>query len=124
MVLTLMFALLTVALATLAVVAASAGAVEREYRASQALALAEGGLALARIDAQATRESRAGSGSRRFEEGEMRWQRTPCSGGWELRGSGRVRLPSGAVITREVKAQLRRQGGRSILSDWHEEAAR
>src|SRR5947207_9461385 len=84
MVLIIMFALLAVALTALSVVAASAAAVEREYRSSQALALAEAGLAMAKSGAG----NPAAAGGRRFDEGEVFWTRVGRGGGCEIQRGG------------------------------------
>jgi hypothetical protein len=118
----LMFAILTVALTTLAVVASGAASVERDYRSSQALALAEAGLASARAETAAGGSQN--SGSRRFDEGTCEWTRAPGHGGWELTARGTVVTPRGITLVRTVRATLRREGSRWTLADWHEEHVR
>jgi len=113
-----MFALLSVALTALSVVAASAAAVEREYRSSQALALAEAGLAMAKSGAG----NPASAGARRFEEGEASWTRAPRRGGWEVQAVGVVSTPTGRKIRRAVRADLERRHGRWVVLNWREES--
>src|SRR5207248_7136414 len=110
----IMFALLAVALTALSVVAATAAAVEREYRSSQALALAEAGLAMP----QAGAGNPAAAGARRFDEGEASWTRVVRGGGFEVQARGTVTLPSGAKLSRAVRADLERRQGRWVVSDW------
>jgi hypothetical protein len=117
-----MFAILTIALGTLAVVAAGAASVERDYRSSQALALAEAGLAAARAEAASGGALKAGS--RPLDTGTAEWTAANRSGSWEVTARGTVTRPGGTPIVRTVRATLRREGGRWALADWQEEHIR
>jgi hypothetical protein len=118
----LMFALLTIALGTLAVVAASAAAVERDYRSSQALALAEGGLAAARATVPRAGAAAGFRKSRVLEQGVVEWDCTDRgTGSWEVVARGIVTTPRGVTIVRAVRAELRRDHGQWTIASWREE---
>lgn len=123
LVILVLFALLVLASTALALVAATATVVEREYRGSQALALAEAGLAAA-----TARVGRGGAaelgGSQRFEEGQNRWQATRRGGRWAVAATGTVVTPRGITLERTVRADLVRRSGRWTITHWREERER
>ena len=78
---------------TMAATASHTG--ERDYRRSQALALAEAGVAEARANS-------APHGDRPLGEGAYSWSATPSSAGRLVVAKGAVRSVSGATVTRTV----------------------
>jgi Tfp pilus assembly protein PilX len=123
LVLLLVFSLFVLVASTLAVVAASAAAVERDYRGSQALALAEAGLAAG--TAQVRRGAASPSaGTRDFAEGESRWRARRGGAGWRVEATGTVVSPRGLTLARTVRAELVRRHGRWEVTHWREERER
>jgi hypothetical protein len=109
MVLGLFLALGSVLGAAVTLAAVSAGAAEREYRRSQALALAEAGVA----------EALAGGaphGPRALGDGTYEWRADPAGGGRRVIAVGRVASGRGREVAREVRALV---AGRRIL-EWRE----
>lgn len=97
---------------TMAATASQAG--ERDYRRSQALALAEAGVAEARANA-------APHGTRPLGGGTYSWSDDATRPGERLivaRGS--ARSASGAEVTRTVRARLRKAGANWSIQAWEE----
>lgn len=96
---------------TMAATASHAG--ERDYRRSQALALAEAGIAEARVNA-------APHGERPLGEGTYSWSATDASGDRLVTARGVVTAASGATISRTVRARLRKAGSGWSIQAWEE----
>ena len=96
---------------TMAATASHTG--ERDYRRSQALALAEAGVAEARANS-------AAHGDRPLGEGTYSWSATPRSEGRLVVAKGAVRSVSGATVTRTVRALLRKSGSGWSIQAWEE----
>lgn len=96
---------------TMAASASQAG--ERDYRRSQALALAEAGVAEARVDA-------AAHGKRPLGEGSYAWSDSTSSEGRLVVARGEVTSVSGATVTRTVRALLHRSGRGWSIQSWEE----
>jgi hypothetical protein len=96
---------------TMAATASHAG--ERDYRRSQALALAEAGVAEARADAEP-------HGARPLGEGDYAWSAAPSGDGRLVTAHGSVRSTSGARVTRTVRVLLRRSSGGWSVEAWEE----
>jgi hypothetical protein len=113
LVLCLFLALGAVLLGVLTMAAAATGASEREYRRSQALALAEAGVAEALA-------GRPPHGEQPLGPGSYSWS---AEGGEESRrvtARGRVASVSGASVTRTVRARLARRSDRWQVRAWEE----
>ncbi len=113
LVLRLYLALGSVLLGALTMAATANSAAEREYRRSQALTLAEAGIA----------EAAAGvspHGSRSLGAGTYSWSASRSRGGMLVAARGEVRSVSGATVTRTVRARLVRAGGRWRVRAWEE----
>ncbi|MFN3648270.1 MAG: hypothetical protein ACK47B_01715 [Armatimonadota bacterium] len=113
LVLALYLALGAVLLGAVSLAAASAGAAERDYRRSQALALAEAGLAEAIAGAEPHQ-------SRPLGLGRYAWSVQPQDPGRLVTARGEVESVSGAVVTRTVRALLARSGPGWKIVSWEE----
>jgi hypothetical protein len=96
---------------TMAATASHAG--ERDYRRSQALALAEAGIAEARVNA-------APHGERSLGEGTYSWSATAAKGDRLVTARGAVTAASGATVTRTVRARLQKAGNGWSIQAWEE----
>ena len=112
LVLCLYLALGTVLLGALTMAATASSAAEREYRRSQALALAEAGVAAARAGGP-------GHGRRPLGEGVYSWS-AARAGGMQITARGEVTAASGTVVTRTVRARLVRSGNGWRVRAWEE----
>lgn len=104
LVLCLFLALGSVLLGAVALAAASNAAAERDYRRSQALALAEAGVAEAEAGLPSHNDRPLGVGS-------YGWSSQNSGGELRVTGWGSVTSASGAAITRRVRVALVRTGG-------------
>jgi hypothetical protein len=98
---------------TMAATASHAG--ERDYRRSQALALAEAGIAEARVNV-------APHGERPLGDGTYSWSATTSSGERLITARGAVTAASGTRVTRTVRARLRKAGSGWSIQAWEEGA--
>lgn len=96
---------------TMAATAGRAG--ERDYRRSQALALAEAGVAEARADASPHSDRPLGQGT-------YAWSVSPGNGGRLVISHGAVPSVSGTSVTRTVRARLRKTSGGWAIQAWEE----
>lgn len=96
---------------TMAATASHTG--ERDYRRSQALALAEAGVAEARANS-------APHGDRLLGEGSYSWSAASSSEGRLVVAKGAVHSVSGATVTRTVRALLRKSGSGWSIQAWEE----
>ena len=113
LVLCLFLAMGTVLLGALGMAASAASAAEREYRRSQALALAEAGIA----------EATAGAppqGARPLGDGIYSWSSAPSGNGLRVTARGQVTSAAGAPVTRTVRALLTRSGDAWKVQAWEE----
>lgn len=113
LVLCLFLALGSILAGAVALAATSSAAAERDYRRSQALALAEAGLT----------EARAGlppHGGRPLGEGTYSWSAAFREGGRLIIARGEVTSASGARITRSIRALLARDGAGRKVRSWEE----
>lgn len=99
LVLCLFLALGAVLMGAVGLAASSSNAAEREYRRSQALALAEAGVAEARSGGKPHADKPLG-------EGTYAWSAQPSQGGRLIIARGEVTSASGARVTRTVRALL------------------
>lgn len=113
LVLCLFLALTSVLLGAVTLSATANSAAERDYRRSQALALAEAAVAEARAGQPAHGEKPLGAGT-------YSWSETRGSGGRLITARGAVTAVSGARITRTVRTLLVRSGGGWKVSAWEE----
>jgi hypothetical protein len=113
LILALFLALGSVLLGAVTVAAASNAAAEREYRRSQALALAEAGIA----------EARAGlpsHGPKDLGAGKYGWTADGPGGERLITARGEVASVSGAIVTRTVRARLKRARTGWTIRAWEE----
>jgi hypothetical protein len=113
LVLCLYLALGSVMLAAIGLSAGTNAAAERDYRRSQALGLAEAGVAEARSGA-------APHGLRPLGEGGYSWSAGSSAGGRLVVAHGEVTSVSGARVTRTVRALLARSGRGWSVRAWEE----
>ena len=109
----LFLALSAVLLGAATVCTASAHAADREYRRSEALALAEAGVAEARAGEAPHPLHALGSGSYAWSVAESGKDRL-------VTASGTVSSPSGVPVTRTVRARLAPAGGKGQILAWEE----
>lgn len=113
MVLCLYLALGSVLLAAVSLAAMSNSAAERDYRRSQALALAEAGVA----------EARAGGTPHDLQPlgaGRYAWSVQPASGGRRIVARGEILSAAGTRITRRVTVLLLPEGKWGRIATWEE----
>lgn len=113
LVLCLYLALGSILLGAVTLAAAANAAAEREYRRSQAHALAEAGVT----------EALAGGaphGDRPLGSGSYAWSREPGTRDPLIVARGRVESASGAPVTREIRARLSAEGRGSRIVAWEE----
>lgn len=103
LVLCLFLALGSVLMGAVALAAASNAAAERDYRRSQALALAEAGIAEAEAGLPPHTDRPLGVGS-------YGWSSQTSGGELRVTGWGSVTSASGAAVTRKVRVALVRAG--------------
>lgn len=104
LVLCLFLALGSVLMGAVALAAAANAAAERDYRRSQALALAEAGIA----EAEARLPPH---GDRPLGAGSYGWSSLGSGGELQVTGWGTVTSAAGAAVTRKVRVALVRAGG-------------
>ena len=113
-VLCLYLALGSMLLGAVAIAATATSAGERDYRRSQALALAEAGVAEARAGA-------AAHGPRTLGGGSYTWSETTTPAGRRITARGEIRGANDTVISRRVTALLAPSGSGWSVRAWREE---
>ena len=113
LVLCLYLALGSVLLAAVSLAAMSNAAAERDYRRSQAVALAEAGVAEARVGGKPHDLKTLGAG-------RYAWTAEPANGGQRIRARGEVLSAAGAVVTRSVTVLLLPDGKWGRIAVWEE----
>jgi hypothetical protein len=113
LVLCLYLALGSILLGAVAVAAAANGAAEREYRRSQALALAEAGVAEAMV-------GEAPYGGQTLGTGQYSWSSIPTATGRLVTARGQTVSASGVTVTRTVRAVIAGSGAGAKIRAWEE----
>ena len=113
-VLCLYLALGSVLLGAVAIAATATSAGERDYRRSQALALAEAGVAEARAGA-------AAHGLQTLGDGSYAWDESITPTGRRVTARGEIRAANGALISRRVTVLFVRSGSGWSVRAWREQ---